>query len=230
VLYVLLEYLGIGPRVVFFVDASSAGGLHILTEEVPGATFPVCSDTGRADTGLFAVPYQNSPTLFLEAVLLEQMLGLKDCHEFNFCLHGTPPQLTLIDFNPPAFLNDGKLPSDRGEFCSPIAASLLKPGRSVNVVELGEAYERLQGRFAALRRPVLRVISYPAIPRSLPFPEVLQPQPTDPCSFAEFLREIEVQLRIRLFEARIPIELPFGGRSLADLLGWNQTGFHFVRE
>jgi hypothetical protein len=123
-IYLLLEALGAGPPVLFFVDAYSADSFHIVTAEVPNAIFPVKRDRrqrrGRSAGAnppdeqaqksaqraqQWAERHSKNKVSFLETCLVAAILGLNDCHQHNLCSGSTGPNnatLQIIDFVPPS--------------------------------------------------------------------------------------------------------------------------------
>jgi hypothetical protein len=226
-IYLILESVGAGPRVLFFMDASCAGSLHILTEEVQGAIFMTTEEEERN----YKRRYLKNPRGILDATMIALILGLRDLHRHNYCLtpeSGTrwssvDPEfpLKIIDFIAPEDYRDPHFPEPRFQprifYASPLE-SLPVPPDSICESAFNTAVFRLEH----LRPGKFRLAVYPKIAEGsdlaslADFAEPETDSSAEPMSYSEFLLDVENQLRDSLLNTT---RTPFPGRPLAELFG-----------
>jgi hypothetical protein len=240
-IYMLMEAVGIGARVIFFIDTYCAGSFHILTEEVENAIFPTTDD----ERAMYKNRYLQNSDEFLEAFLIVHILGLRDCHANNFCCttatessslsqaaksptdHCKSFPLKIIDFVAPEAEQEPEFPEcDRG--CTAVWDSPLLSGALPRYAQLGPALESAIVRLGQLSPPNFRLAIYP---RRDDWPDfaslvnsdgVVLNDGSGGISYSEFLAQFERQLRDNLFKRRVDGE-PFRGRTLAELFGLTDT-------
>lgn len=216
---VLLESLGLGPRVVCLIDSYSADSMHVLREEVAGSTFgTICGGPGASKGCIEA---------FLEAGIAERIFGLREVRESNIfrVVVGEDGWSTkLIDFGSPKWGENARVPGNEGgAFSRFLWGSRVMPKGPPDFLRVREAWKTLQKKLANLRPPKLRLFVYPPGCDSPSLCDLLEDEREDTVgdrmTLREFLDEIDSQLRDFMFTRRKSDPISLDERSLSDLFG-----------
>jgi hypothetical protein len=175
--------------------------------------------------------YEQNPIPFLEAMLVEQILGLHDLHSDNICLLYSKPDnspddfkpLKLIDFASPRW-NSWTFPIRQNPKNLQwfFLESLVILGNVIDPAKLDEAWNNLCTKLKNLPEPVVRFFVYPPLPDGRSLFDLLT---VDFCStsgglnLATFMSNLDTKYRTLYFE-RFPDHHVFAGRSFADLLSF----------
>jgi hypothetical protein len=226
-IYVLLEAVGMGPRVIFFIDAYSAGSFHILTEKVEKAIFPTSEQTAHK----YEKRYKKNPREFLDALIIVLILGLRDCHRNNFCCtrvaeSSSPLQrksyaLKIIDFIAPEGEREPEFPEYETESCH-FRRSPLLSGVSPRFTELRSALDSAIDKLGHLSPPQFRLAVYPRSDRSPDFASLIDGTDVTAqgISYSDFLLNVEAQIRDHLLGSALTESR---GPTLAESFGLTDT-------
>jgi hypothetical protein len=226
-IYVLLEALGIGPRVSFLIDAYAASSLHIFTEQFEGAHFPG-DEVQSPWPNRFTVFCQDHAMECLEMVLFLKLMDLGDTHGNNFCLCDAGAPFRLIDFITPDMRSLTSIQAFAVDW------AIQRPfGTSYQFGVLGDpcaAFSVLKSKLDSLPPPRLRRLIYPFM-RGTAFTDVLT-GPGDAVApdgkfeeripLEEFLARLELKFRSMFFEDEIVRGDGSAPMTLGRLIGFTE--------
>ena len=238
--YVLLEYLGLGPQVVFFLNLCVFGGLYILTKELKNfrtllSEFPsdIIQNGFRDIIPNLSIDEQSA---IFETLILIDIMMLEDLNGNNIGFvyeNGVKTTLSIIDFVPPSesfiskfFENDiedtGAIKEFQESFLEELPlskCSLIDTSGSRNLIK--EGFLRLKRRVNNLVIPGVRILSYPSMSvdgiSHSPFTQQFQ-YSTQKVNFREFLNLASEKIQDHLFREKTIIDGKT--RENYDLIGF----------
>jgi hypothetical protein len=229
-LYVVLEAMGIGPRVVFVANACEAGSFHIVTEAVAAGIFPTANTNPGQDMPWVAYVqgYQENPAVFLEVALLQVILDLEDCNTGNFCRVPTESlsAVAIVDMEITRNHPDLELPRTLRALYALILKSPLMPVGRITRAQLSQAVQGGRRRLDNLTRSRVRFVVYPSPDehsRTLKQEMMDHEKSKTKCSFAELLAAINKQICDFFVSTPFETDTMFGRRSLGELFGFTDT-------
>jgi len=229
-IYILLEYLGLGPQTIFFMNLCVFGGFYILTKELQNFR-TILSEFNASEVvdGLDGI--LNSETLsyneklaIVETSILIEILMLEDINGNNFGFineNNTRSLLSIIDFVPPKqdFLpvfpsdideNKKKIDKFNEMYFEEAPLSNSRIIRRDNCIPLiREGFLRLKSRIQTLTKPCIRLYSYPSsnnkhMTCSQFTEEYVHSGET--IVFSEFLKSVSEQIFYHIFESESKID------------------------
>jgi len=241
-IYILLEYLGLGPQTIFFMNLCVFGGFYILTKELHNFK-TILSEFKASEVvdGLDGI--LNSETLsyneqlaIVETSILIEILMLEDMNGNNFGFineNNTRSLLSIIDFVPP---NQDFLPMFPSEIDenkkkidifnkmyfeeAPLSNSkIIRRDTCKSLIR--EGFLRLKGRIQTLTKPCVRLYSYPSsYDKHMTCSQFTEEHvhSSETIGFSEFLESVSEQLIFHIFLSESTIDGKT--RKNSELLGF----------
>jgi len=229
-IYVLLEYLGLGPQTIFFMNLCVFGGFYILTKELHNFK-TILSEFNASEVADGLDVILNSETLsyneklaIVETSILIEILMLEDMNGNNFGFiheNNTRSLLSIIDFVPPNqdFLpvfpsdideNKKKIDDFNKMYFEEAPLSNSRIIRRDNCIPLiREGFLRLKHRIQTLTKPCIRLYSYPSSfdkpMTSSQFTEEYV-HSSETIGFSEFLQSVSEQISSNIFQSESTID------------------------
>lgn len=239
-LYVLLDYLGLGPQTVFFMNLCVFGGFYILTKELQNFQ-TVISEFGAVNIveGLDAISNEilskSEKLAIVETAILIEILMLEDMNGNNFGFvneDNTRSLLSIIDFAPPNKDFIAIFPSDIEENQIKIAkfnqiyfdeaplshSKIIKRENCKSLIR--EGFLRLRSRMNRLRKPTIRLFSYPSSSEPMAFSQFTEEyyNSGEAIGFSEFLKSVSEQICYHIFQCKSTIDGEL--RKNSEMLGF----------